>query len=82
MITGSKYEENECLGAAAMRREPARALHRKIGKKWGAKSEKMYRQKEIKEVTVEEFGLKWQGKLAADNRWVILVLSGLNRDTV
>jgi transposase, IS5 family len=32
----------------------------------------MYRQKEIKEVTVEEFGLKWQGKLAADNRWVIL----------
>jgi transposase, IS5 family len=32
----------------------------------------MYRQTEIKEVTVEEFGLTQQGKLAADNRWVIL----------
>jgi hypothetical protein len=32
----------------------------------------MYRQKEVKKVTIEEFGLTEQGKLAADNRWVML----------
>jgi IS5 family transposase len=32
----------------------------------------VYRQKEHIEVTVEEFGLKWQGKLAGENRWVKL----------
>lgn len=32
----------------------------------------MYRQKEVQKVTSQEFGLPWQGKLVADNRWVIL----------
>lgn len=32
----------------------------------------MYRQKEVRQVTLEKFGLPQQGLLAADNRWVIL----------
>jgi transposase, IS5 family len=68
----NKRSNQSGQGVQALLQEVSTRRTSKIGKKWGAKSEKMYRQKEIKEVTTEEFGLKWQGKLAADNRWVML----------